>query len=198
MDSGVIYAYGYTALGLVTVVAFLWWNDFDLKDWLKWRKEEAQRSHLWRTVIVPLAVITFLIAIWPVVVVIVAYQYFGEGVGNRRQPSGLQLASGERPSEVRLCDLGTPLSVADLEAKEVVVDPLGAAPAVAFGHLNPAWIKFRKGIAPEDQLQPFDVIWESSRFFTERRTGYARVRGNHILSLFVTQIVGAGSSCYTN
>lgn len=43
------------------------------------------------------------------------------------------------PDDFLICEV----AVADIELWETVDDPLGAAPRVPFGHLNPAWTAFK-------------------------------------------------------
>lgn len=173
------YVSAYIATGTVTLVVFLWLNDFALKDLFKLQKETRWKRII-RTVIWPLTGCVIVISVWPVFTGIEVKEYFDE----RRR-----LVERNRVFEVQLKDLGEPLSVADMEAKEVVIDPLGAVPGLAFGHLNPAWTKFKQGIAFEDRLCPFDAVWTSPTWRKERRTGYARVRGKKIKGFFVAQII---------
>jgi hypothetical protein len=173
------YVLGYIAIGVVTLAVYLRLNYFDLKNLLK-LQEETRWERIRRTVMFPVIVIVIVISGWPFFAVMETKEYFDK----RRR-----LVERNRVFEVQLKDLGEPLSVADMEAKEVVIDPLGAVPGLAFGHLNPAWTKFKHGIAFEDRLCPFDAVWTSPTWRKERRTGYARVRGKKIKGFFVSQII---------
>lgn len=48
------------------------------------------------------------------------------------------------------------MSLADIAQRELVYDPLGAAPQVPFGHAHATWKKFT------ESLQPVDEIWRFS------------------------------------
>jgi hypothetical protein len=83
-------------------------------------------------------------------------------------------------------DLLERMSLAEIAQRELVYDPLGAAPQVPFGHAHAAWRKFI------DALQPGDEIWR----FSAQRTlssgsqvhwrGYAIKRQGQIGAYFVT------------
>jgi hypothetical protein len=77
-------------------------------------------------------------------------------------------------------------TVAEVEAAEVVLDPLGAAPRTPFGHLNPAWETFKQSIAEDDQLWLFSATWTTEWGRNEVRDGYVVMRddtiGAHFLS----------------
>ena len=83
-------------------------------------------------------------------------------------------------------DLQTQLSVQEIEQREMVFDPLGAAPNVSFGHLNAAWKQFCEGLEPDDSLWSFTAHWTSSWGGKDFRQGYAIVRGEEIGRHFVT------------
>ncbi len=82
-------------------------------------------------------------------------------------------------------DLLERMSLADIAHRELVYDPLGAAPQVPFGHAHAAWQKFT------DTLQPGDEIWRFSAQRTlssgsqEHRLGYAIKRQGQIGAYFV-------------
>jgi hypothetical protein len=77
-------------------------------------------------------------------------------------------------------------TVAEVEEVEVVLDPLGAAPRVPFGHLNPAWEAFKQSITEDDQLWSFSASRTTEWGLNEVRGGYAVLRdeaiGAHFLS----------------
>lgn len=45
------------------------------------------------------------------------------------------------------------MNIADIECANMVDDPLGAVPAVPFGHLNPAWLHLK------DQQKSGGAFW---------------------------------------
>jgi hypothetical protein len=81
-------------------------------------------------------------------------------------------------------DLLAEMKLSEIEERETVLDPMGAAPHLPFGHLNPAWKKFL------EDVQPSDVFWSFSAKFTpwrwtELRQGYVVVRGEEIGPYFI-------------
>jgi len=52
------------------------------------------------------------------------------------------------------------LSVAEIERREFVDDPLGGAPRLPFGHLNPVWRKHLESVTPESTLWSFSTLWD--------------------------------------
>ena len=62
---------------------------------------------------------------------------------------------------VRETDLERSFTIAEIEERERVVDPLGAVPDLPFGHLNSAWRRF------VDMQGPGDTAWS----FSTRRSG---------------------------
>ena len=83
-------------------------------------------------------------------------------------------------------DLGQALSIEAAEANERVEDPLGAVPALPFGHLNPAWVQFKAGLAPGSQLSPLSKVHKDG--IKERYEGYAEVGNGPITRWFFTSI----------
>ena len=83
-------------------------------------------------------------------------------------------------------DLGQALSIEAAEANERVEDPLGAVPALPFGHLNPAWVQFKAGLAPGSQLSPLSKVHKDG--IKERYVGYAEVGNGPVTRWFFTSI----------
>ncbi|MBW4655705.1 MAG: hypothetical protein KME20_22090 [Kaiparowitsia implicata GSE-PSE-MK54-09C] len=84
-----------------------------------------------------------------------------------------ELRSEERTFGPRQEDLVTRYSVEDIEAREIVIDPLGGAPHLPFGHLNEAWGKFLAGLPVGAELWSYAVVWENRWRAKEQREGYA-------------------------
>ena len=77
---------------------------------------------------------------------------------------------------VKRADLLENLTVAQIEARERVQDPLAAVPDLPFGHLNAAWKVFLAGCHPGDKLWSFSASWTGDWGDEEQREGYVRVR----------------------
>ena len=68
------------------------------------------------------------------------------------------------------------LTVPQIEAREVVTDPLGAFPNLPFGHLNAAWKSFINTAGVGDEIWSFTAPWQTTWGRKEVRAGYVIVR----------------------
>ena len=50
------------------------------------------------------------------------------------------------------------MTVAEIELGNMVIDPLGAAPNLPFGHLNAVWVEFRDGLGVGETLHLFESV----------------------------------------
>lgn len=86
---------------------------------------------------------------------------------------------------VRRDDLQEMLSIEVIESRERVIDPLGAVPALPFGHLHAAWKSFLDGMGPDDVVWSFSANW--TRWgHKELREGYVIVSGDSVGAHFQT------------
>ena len=95
-------------------------------------------------------------------------------VAKFRKASGAPVP--ERVFAVKRADLLEKLTVAQIEARERVQDPLGAVPDLPFGHLHAAWQVFLAECQPGDKLWSFSARWPGDWRGEEQREGYVRVR----------------------
>jgi hypothetical protein len=105
----------------------------------------------------------------------------GEGVvspAGSRAPEVQPLAAASAPIEFRVEreDLLCPYTRAEIEQRELAVDPMGGAPVVPFGHLNPAWGRFVATLQPDDTLWSFHSHRVTLDGAAQVRTGYVVVR----------------------
>ena len=182
-----IYLYWYLGIGAVVLIFMVAYHkltkqkdDNLLSDILADLRPE--RKKLWfrllNDVLGPALVGTLIVPFWPVLVFLkVKELFFGEPARG---------AVDEPEFAVTRDDLQTQLSVQEIEQREMVFDPLGAAPNVSFGHLNAAWKQFCEGLEPDDSLWSFTAHWTSSWGRKDFRQGYAIVRGEEIGRHFVT------------
>lgn len=77
------------------------------------------------------------------------------------------------------------ISVAEVEAWERVIDPLGAAPDRPFGFLNPQWQAFRSELQDGDILLPFHAV-DHSDYWQTIREGYVQAGENTPGRFFIT------------
>jgi hypothetical protein len=80
------------------------------------------------------------------------------------------------------------LTVQEVEMREIVTDPLQAAPEFPFGHLHAAWKEFLKGHAEGGELWSFSARWQTTWGRKELRSGYVLVEngspGAHFLTVW--------------
>ena len=136
-------------------------------------------------VILPgLAAVTVVIA-WPIAI----YWKAKEMAATRRSPPAEEPPRKE--FAVTREHLRKQRSLAEIEAAEIVLDPMGAAPRLPFGHLNPAWETFKQSIGEDDQLWSFSVPWAAEWGRREIRDGYVVMHGDAIGTHFITRWVPA-------
>jgi len=80
------------------------------------------------------------------------------------------------------------VSIEDIEAMEIVTDPLNAVPEIPFGHLNSVWKSFKAKMQPEDEIWSFSALWISEWGTKDQRTGYVMVKSDRPDNFFITAI----------
>ncbi|MCC6942286.1 MAG: hypothetical protein IT551_11850 [Novosphingobium sp.] len=119
-------------------------------------------------------------AIWPLFVPFVTYEKWT----SRRNEK--QRMSEERIFAPSKGDLVDHFTVAEVEAHEIVDDPLGGAPRLPFGHLHEAWERFVGELPVGAQLWSYAVVWENRWRAQEQREGYVAVIDGGIGPFFET------------
>ena len=71
------------------------------------------------------------------------------------------------------------VSLVDIEAREVVDDPLHAVPNLPFGHLHGVWKAFLTGLEPGSELWSFRSRW-TTQYSDTLFEGYVSVKGDAI------------------
>ena len=79
------------------------------------------------------------------------------------------------------------VAIEEIETREIVEDPLGAVPALPFGHLNTGWEKLKQQIQPQDEIWSFSAPWDGWPHST-RREGYAMMRKQEVSAWFLSAI----------
>lgn len=181
-----IYLYWYLGIGAVVLILMVAYhkltkkNDNSLSDMLAELRPE--RKKLWyqllNNVLGPALVGTLIVPFWPVLVFVRVKELFFDEPA--RDPFN------EPPFVVTRGDLQTQLSISEIEQREMVFDPLEAAPNLPFGHLNAAWKQFCESLEPDDSLWSFAAHWTTSWGRKDFRQGYAIVRGEEIGCHFIT------------
>ena len=88
--------------------------------------------------------------------------------------------------KLKAADLVEHMSLADIAQREMVYDPLGAAPQAPFGHAHAAWQKFIDGLQPGDEIWRFSAQRALSWGPLEHRRGYAVKRQGEVGVFFMT------------
>lgn len=122
--------------------------------------------------LVPLLAGVWIVFGWPVVLILeIKKEFF-----LKKRSSLIEIPKFEITSE----DLLEKFSVAQVEAREYVSDPLGAVPGVAFGFLHETWKSFIKDMTPDEELWSFLVREDGPHGKEKRTAGYVIVRGKEI------------------
>ena len=184
-----IYLYAYLSAGVVVWLALLLENQFSgsarlagtsvILDALHPERKTRRYRILVRHV-APVLSAVGVVLLWPF------------GLAMKLQDMAAQRARVKREEadtfKLKAADLVERMSLADIAQREMVHDPLGAAPQVPFGHAHAAWQKFI------DALQPGDEIWGFSAQRTlswgplEHRRGYAIKRQGQVGAYFMTHM----------
>jgi hypothetical protein len=185
-----IYLYWYLGIGTVFLAVIFISHQLtksreveDLADLLQ--AADPRRGRWWwkplNNIVVPMLAAVMILTVWPIAI----YWKAKEMIDARRPKNE------EPPKEfaVTKTHLLKQLSVGEIETAEVVVDPLGAAPRVPFGHLNAAWETFKKSIDDCDQIWSFSAPWTTEWGRNEVRDGYVVLRGESIGPHFLTRWV---------
>lgn len=128
----------------------------------------------------PLIAVVIFLAIWPWLVWMAA----------RDALAGKNNGAEKGRGEFEVCDefLVCELPLREIECWEMVEDPLGAAPRLPFGHLNPAWEEFK---VRRDENGAF---WKFSGKHVDDwdtewlREGYAILNGNGTRPYFLSRL----------
>jgi hypothetical protein len=128
--------------------------------------------------VVPVLAAVAVVVAWPAALYMKGKEIFG-----KKSESALD---EEREFAVERSHLRELLTVAQIEAREVVTDPFGAVPDLPFGHLHAAWKTFVESVGEDDELWSFTAPWQTTWGRKELRTGYVVVRGGIPASHFMT------------
>ena len=131
-------------------------------------------------VVAPVLAAVAVVVVWPAAVFMKVKEIFG-----KKSEAALD---EEREFAVERSHLQERLTVPQIEAREVVTDPLGAVPDLPFGHLNAAWKTFIGTAGVGDEVWSFTAPWQTTWGRKEVRAGYVIVRGGvptaHMLTMW--------------
>jgi hypothetical protein len=183
----VIYLYWYLGIGVVVLAVVFSAHRLtkkdepeSLRDLLDAVNTDRKRLsyRILNDVVAPVLAAVAVVVVWPADVYMKVKEIFG-----KKSESSLEDAH-EFAVECRF--LQERLTVPQIEAREVVADPLGAVSDLPFGHLNVAWKAFVERVGADDELWSFTAPWQTKWGRKEVRTGYVVVRGGVPASYFLT------------
>lgn len=144
-------------------------------DWLP----DLEPSGLVDKYLVPAIAFSILLSAWPVLLVLKAWKaLFPEEQVAVDEPEAFAVQREHLLERV-------PLDA--IEQAERVVDPLAAVPGAPFGHLNPAWERFKAELQPGAELWRFSASYGERLWVGERYTGYAVLEGERIGPRFIAE-----------
>lgn len=139
--------------------------------------QEKTRRRRWEDRLLIALVYLFVLVGWPAIL----YMFYVE-----RQLRAKEPASKASEFCIKQSDLIRHMSVAQIETLERIDDPMHAAPALPFGHLNKGWCKFIAQLRPGDAVWSFSTNWTDEFQRNIRDDGYVIVRdgliGDHYLT----------------
>jgi len=123
--------------------------------------------------------------IWPLVI---AECFLGVFDFGRKNPPSSP-APAPLPFHVKREHLVERMTLAVVEVRETVHDPLGAVPAAPCGFLNPMWLRFRSACLAEDEIWSFSARSPIDQEFGvegfDLHEGYVAVRGGEPQHFFL-------------
>lgn len=182
-----IYLYWYLGIGVSVLVVVFGAHRLTKKDDPKSlsdlldavNPDRAKLSYrILNNVVVPALAAVAVVVLWPAAFYMKGKEVFGKKSKSAREE--------KREFGVQRGHLQEHLTVAQIEAREVVTDPLGAVPDLPFGHLNAAWKAFISSAGAEDELWSFKAPWQTTWGRKEVRSGYVIVRSGAPAAHFLT------------
>ena len=128
--------------------------------------------------VVPALAAVAVLVVWPAAIYMKGKEIFGKKSDSAPDE--------EREFAVERSYLQERLTVEEIEARELVADPLGAVPTLPFGHLNAAWRTFIANSGAGDEVWSFRAPWQTTWGRKEIRAGYVVVRGGDPAAHFLT------------
>ena len=182
-----VYLYAYLAAGLVVWLALLMENRRSgsarlskpsaFMDALH-PERKTRRYRILSGLVAPVLSAAAMVLLWPIGL-LVQLQYKAEQRARARREEADTF-------KLKATDLVERMSLADIAQREMVHDPLGAAPQVPFGHAHAAWQKFTEALQPGDEIWRFSAHRTLSWGPQEHRRGYAIQRNGQVGAYFMT------------
>ena len=181
------YLYAYLSAGVVVWLALLLENQLSgsarlagtsvILDALH-PERKTRRYRILARLVAPVLSAVGVVLLWPF------------GLAMKLQDMAAQRARIKREEadtfKLKATDLVERMSLADITQREMVHDPLGAAPQVPFGHAHADWQKFIDALQPGDEIWRFSAKRTLSWGLLEHRRGYAIKRQGQVGAYFIT------------
>ncbi len=152
------------------------------------KKPLSWKARLFDAVVGPIAILLIFVPLWPLLLSI-EYGFPWHRLKFWRDKAETDVAftwpDAELAFEVTAADLLEKLSRADIEAAEMVFDPLHAVPDKPFGHLNAVWQAYVDGLEPGCELCAFRGRWKT-QYRDWQMQGYVALHGEKIGPYFLT------------
>jgi len=155
----------------------------DLLDSLK--GPMSTKDKVLEKVVVPLLASVLAVVAWPIAVRYVIKERQNEKREVRRREDAI--------FRVRAVDLLHRTTQSEIEATALIVDPLGAAPDLPFGHLHGVWQTFLDQRPVNAELWTFACEWENDWGHVSLREGYVWVLGDKQTPWMLTRDVSKDS-----
>jgi hypothetical protein len=130
-------------------------------------------------VIAPAVGCTLVVLAWPAAVVY--------SLKSKRDVRLEKKRREEAVFRVRAKDLLTQTNVPEVEAVAHIIDPMGAVPALPFGHLHGVWHAFLDQRPPDAELWGFSCDHTSAWGHVTAREGYVWVLGDELAPWILTR-----------
>jgi len=146
------------------------------------RGPKSLKEKILDKLIAPVIAGTLAILFWPGVIIWV--------IKDRLSKRAYKNKTKSKPKifKVKQEHLKDQVSIEDIEAMEMVTDPLNAVPEIPFGHLNSVWKNFKEKMQPEDKIWSFSAQWISEWGAKDQRTGYVMMNCEEPVSFITTSI----------
>lgn len=157
---------------------------FDLEE-----KKPSRNSRLFDLIVVPVTGLVIFLPLWPLLFSI-EYGFPWHRLkfwSDKPEKGHTWIEPDPEPVfAVTRADLLERLTLADIEAAELVDDPLHAVPDMPFGHLNKVWQTFVDGMEPGSELWSFRGRWKT-QYRDWQLQGYVALHGEKIGPYFCTK-----------
>lgn len=134
-------------------------------------------------ILAPLLGGTLMVLFWPVAPMMKLSEWWQDHQAERQRE--------EDVFKVQRRHLLERLTVAQIEAREMVVDPLQAVPALPFGHLNSVWSELNENARRTDEFWAFTALGSDRWGQPDRREGYVLWRRGkpvgHIITVLISE-----------